>query len=175
MAGGGGDGYELLASVIHALRAAGEQRRFDCVLLGGPLMPPHHRKRVLELVAGDRRIRYVDFVDDVASYVAAADAIVSMGGYNSVCELLTAGKHAIVVPRSKPRREQLIRAEALSSRGHLRLVHPDELTPQRMLAEIEDVLDLPFPTGAPMPLDGLPAAAAALGELLTDARETVVA
>jgi predicted glycosyltransferase len=175
MAGGGGDGYELLASVVHAMRAAGEQRRYDCVLLGGPLMPPDHRKRVLEMVASDRRIRYVDFVDDVASYVAAADAIVSMGGYNSVCELLTAGKPAIVVPRIKPRREQLIRAEALSHLGHLRLVHPDDLTPQRMLAEIEAVIDSPFPTARPMPLDGLPGAAAALDELLTDARETVVA
>jgi predicted glycosyltransferase len=171
MAGGGGDGYELLSSVVRAMRAAGEQRRFDCVLLGGPLMPPEHRKRVLELVASDRRIRYVDFVEDVASYVAAADAIVSMGGYNSVCELLTAGKPAIVVPRIKPRREQLIRAEALSALGHVRLVHPDELTPQRMLAEIEAVIGRPFPTVLPMPLDGLPGAAAALDELLTAARD----
>jgi predicted glycosyltransferase len=175
MAGGGGDGYELLAAVVNAIRAAGDERRFDCVLLGGPLMPPDHRKRVLELVARDSSIRYIDFVEDVASYVAAADAIVSMGGYNSVCELLTAGKRAIVVPRIKPRREQLIRAEALSARGLLELVHPDELTPERMLAEIDAVLDRPLPTGRPVPLDGLPGAAAAIDELLSDAHHAVIA
>jgi predicted glycosyltransferase len=166
MAGGGGDGYELLRAVVEALQLRGDRDRFDCVLLGGPLMPAEDRRRVLALAAGDGSIRYIDFVDDVASYVAAADVIVSMGGYNSVCELLSAGKAAIVVPRITPRREQLIRAEALSRRGLLRMLHPDLLTGERVLTEIDDLLEQPHENVAQMPLDGLPAAAAAIDELL---------
>ena len=166
MAGGGGDGYELLRTVVEAIRLRGDRRRFDCLLLGGPLMPADDRRRVLELAAAERSIRYVDFVDDVASYVAAADVVVSMGGYNSVCELLSAGKTGLVVPRIAPRREQLIRAEALSKRGLLRLIHPAALNARRVLDEIERLLDEPNGNGASMPMDGLPAAATEINELL---------
>jgi len=141
MAGGGEDGYELLHAVADAIRLSGDRRRFECLLLGGPLMPPGDRRRVLALAEAEPSIRYVDFVDDVASYVAAADVVVSMGGYNSVCELLSARKAAIIVPRIAPRREQLIRAELLSLRGLVRMLHPEDLTPERMLEEIRHVLD----------------------------------
>jgi predicted glycosyltransferase len=166
MAGGGGDGYNLLRAVVDATRLGGDGCRFACLLLGGPLMPADHRRRVLELAATADSIHYVDFVDDVASYVAAADVVVSMCGYNSVCELLSAGKSALVVPRITPRREQLIRAELLSERGLLRLLHPDRLDGRRVLDEIHRLLDEPNGHGPRMPLDGLPAAAAALDELL---------
>ena len=164
MAGGGGDGYALLRAVARASRRNGSRPDYDLLLLGGPLMPREDRRKVLAIAAGDPAIRYLDFTEDVASYVAAADAIVSMGGYNSVCELLSAGKCALVVPRIRPRREQLIRAEALSRLGVLRMLHPGELTATRVRAEIEQLLERP---GAErMPLDGLPAAAAAIDELL---------
>jgi predicted glycosyltransferase len=164
MAGGGGDGHDLLRAVVEASRGNGAGPPYDLLLLGGPLMPPEDRARVLALAADDASIRYLDFVDDVASYVAAADAIVSMGGYNSVCELLSAGKSAVVVPRIEPRREQLIRAEALSRWGVLRFLHPEELTAPRVSAEIDHLLA--HPRARRMPLDGLPAAAAAIEELL---------
>jgi predicted glycosyltransferase len=166
MAGGGGDGYELLRAVVEALRMCPDRQRFDCILLGGPLMPDEDRRRVVELVDSTECVRYLDFVSDVASYVAAADAVVSMGGYNSVCELLSAGKTALVVPRIAPRREQLIRAEALGRRGLLRWLHPDQLGARRMLAEIEALLAASSADLPRLPLDGLAAAAAAVDELL---------
>jgi predicted glycosyltransferase len=166
MAGGGGDGYRLLRAVVEAIRLRGRRGRFDCLLLGGPLMPPEDRRRVLALTASETSIRYIDFVEDVASYVAAADIVVSMGGYNSICELLSAGKSAIVVPRTKPRREQLIRAEALSRLGLLRVIPPERLTGRRVLSEIDRLLDWSAPGRARIPLDGLSGAAVAIEELL---------
>jgi len=71
-----------------------------------------------------------------------------------------------VVPRTSPRREQLIRAEALSRRGLLRMLRPDELTPARVRREIDAQLEHPPREDAPMPLDGLSGAAAAIDELL---------
>jgi predicted glycosyltransferase len=174
MAGGGGDGCHLLSAVVDAIRLRGDRGRFDCLLLGGPLMPPEDRGRVLAMAAGETSIRYIDFVEDVASYVAAADIVVSMGGYNSVCELLSAGKAAIVVPRTAPRREQLIRAEALSRRGLLRMIHPELLTGERVLDEIDRLLDWPTPQAAGLPLDGLSGAARAIDELLATERSFVV-
>jgi predicted glycosyltransferase len=174
MAGGGGDGRQLLGAVLEAIALRSDGPDFNCVLVGGPLMPPHDR-RVLEFAAERPFVRYVDFVEDVGSYVAAADVVVSMGGYNSVTEVLAAQKSAIIVPRISPRREQLIRAEALSRRGLLRMIHPAELTPRRLLAEMERCLELPEELRRrPMPRT-LAAAPADLDALLVEPRLASVA
>jgi predicted glycosyltransferase len=164
MAGGGEDGYELLRAVLEALRVGRNGCGFEPVLVGGPLMPPHHRAEVLEH-ARDRSIRYIDFVDDVASYVEAADVVVSMGGYNSVCELLSLRTPALIVPRVWPRREQLMRAQALSQFDLLHWLDPSELAPGRLLREMSRLLDDP-PRPARLAMNGLAAAADAVDELL---------
>lgn len=52
-----------------------------------------------------------------------------MGGYNSVCEVLSLGRPALIVPRVRPRAEQVIRAERLAAQGLIGMLHPDELSP----------------------------------------------
>jgi predicted glycosyltransferase len=59
----------------------------------------------------------------------AAERVVTMGGYNSVCEALSYGVRSLVVPRVRPRREQLVRAEHFAKLGLLEMLHPDELSP----------------------------------------------
>jgi predicted glycosyltransferase len=137
-------------------------------------MPDAHRRHVLELARG-HSVDCVDFVDDAASYVQAADVVVSMGGYNSVCELLSLGKAALVVPRVRPRREQLIRARLLSRLGLLRMIDPGELSPERVLGEMNALLANPHPPPR-LPMRGLPSAADAVDELLlTEARPLTAA
>jgi predicted glycosyltransferase len=60
-----------------------------------------------------------------------------MGGYNTITQTLAAGAPVICVPRVKPRREQLVRAEAFDRLGFLRYLLPGELSPARLRAEIE--------------------------------------
>jgi predicted glycosyltransferase len=43
---------------------------------------------------------------------AAADIVVSMGGYNTLCEIVGQGTLSLVIPRETPRQEQIIRARA---------------------------------------------------------------
>ena len=164
MAGGGGDGFPLLRSAL-AAAALAEDGRLSLLLVGGPLMPEEDRRRIHELAAERRSVTYVEFAEDLGRYLASADAVVSMGGYNSVCELLSSARPALIVPRVKPRREQLIRAEALASRGLVRMLHPDDLTPERLLDEIEELVDL-APPPATITMDGLANAAAELDDLL---------
>jgi predicted glycosyltransferase len=166
MAGGGGDGYKLLRAVVEALGLARDKSQFQCLLVGGPLMPRDDRRRVVEIARTQPSVRYIDFVEDMASYVAAADAVVSMGGYNSVCELLSLGKRALIVPRVHPRKEQLIRAQALGARGFLRMIDPAELSPRLLFDEISQLLDDRTPVGASLPMDGLVGAAAEIGAQL---------
>ena len=64
--------------------------------------------------------------------------------------------------------EQLIRAEALSERGFFRTIHPDDLTPARLIAEIDDLLGRVNGDAGDVNLNGLPAAAAELEAALYD-------
>jgi predicted glycosyltransferase len=164
MAGGGEDGYELLRTALDAVELQQNGSSFEWLLLGGPMLPQGHRRRLLARVRG-RSVVYDDFVDDVESYLQAADVVVSMGGYNSVCELLSLGRPALIVPRVWPRREQLIRAQALSRLGLLRWLDPSDLEPERLLHEMSRLVEDP-PQPGQLPMNGLAAAADAVEELL---------
>ena len=107
-------------------------------------------------------------VDDLAELVAAADAVVSMAGYNTVCEILGSGRPAVVVPRVELIREQLMRAEAMRRRGLLRMIHPDDLTPARLLREVIDLLEQPPRAGCPLNMGGASAFVEELAALAGD-------
>jgi predicted glycosyltransferase len=169
--GGGGDGYPLLATMAEALRPGARAADFDCLLVGGPLLPAADRQRLRALLPDDERVRFLDVVDDLRPYVAAAGVVVARGGYNTVCEILSFDRPALLAPRapiggSGRITEQLIRARALSERGLVRMIHPDELTPERLLGEINGLIAAPPSPSATVSLDGLPAVAEELAALL---------
>jgi predicted glycosyltransferase len=165
-AGGGDDGYAVLRAMQGALHLQGESASFDCLLVTGPLMSAADRRALRRDAPVCSTFHYQEFVHVMLDYVAAADVVVSMGGYNSVCEILSARRPAIIVPRVEPRREQLIRAEAMSRRGLVRVLHPTELTPDRLLREILELLERPPRRGAMPAMDGLAGAADALEAVL---------
>jgi predicted glycosyltransferase len=165
--GGGGDGVELLEAVLRGLQHS--NGGFETLVVAGPLMPTQQRERLAKLADSCSLVQLVSFVDDLQSTIAAADVVVSMGGYNSICEILSGERPAVIVPRVAPRREQLIRAEALSERGVVRTIHPHDLTPARIIAEIEELLAQASGDPGDLNLNGLPAAAAELEAVLHEA------
>jgi predicted glycosyltransferase len=80
------------------------------------------------------------FVPDLQSWLGAADAVVCMGGYNTVSEVLVRGTPAVCVPRTVPRSEQLIRARALGSLGLLQVVEPERLNGATLRREVDVAL-----------------------------------
>jgi predicted glycosyltransferase len=169
-AGGGGDGRDLLCAMLEALRGSSVPLGFDSLFITGPLMPEDHREQLRALVDGRHSVRFLDVVWDLTNYIGAADAVVSMGGHNSVSEILSFNRPALICPRVAPRREQFRRAEALSERGLVRMIHPDDLAPGRLLAEVEILLANPAPRTARLAMEGLPAIGAALGAALPTRR-----
>jgi predicted glycosyltransferase len=163
-AGGGGDGEHVLQALLDGMRMR-PAVPFDTFVVPGPLMDPQARRRLERRIPRGARVGFADFVEDLGGYVAAADAVVSMGGYNAVCEILSFARPAVIVPRVAPRKEQLIRAELLSRRGVVRMIHPGELTPRRLLDDVNALLREPCATPA-VELDGLPAVAEALEAVL---------
>ena len=110
--GGGGDGFKVMDSFLTMLEDGRKPPPFRTVMITGPFMPNKERK---EVMARARRlqIRSHRFCRRMERMIGAADLVVSMGGYNTVCEILAQGKVSLIIPREEPRREQLIRAQVL--------------------------------------------------------------
>lgn len=128
LVGGGQDG-EVLAEAF----ALAELPPDACgVIVTGPFMSAPAQERLAQAAAKNPRLRVVKFIIEPTRLVARADRVVGMGGYNTVCEVLSFGKRALIVPRIKPRREQIIRAERLRDLGLIDMLAIDELNPQRL-------------------------------------------
>ena len=144
--GGGADGGPLVEASIQALTRLPEIR--SRVVLG-PDFPHDVESRVRR--AAPLRIVVERFVPDLERHIARADLVISMAGYNTVCEILGSGCRALLAPRSHPRREQLIRAERLAARGRATLLGPADLEPRRLAERIESSLAEPRYPAVPQP------------------------
>ncbi|MDQ1664418.1 MAG: hypothetical protein QOH75_449, partial [Actinomycetota bacterium] len=83
-------------------------------------------------------------------------AAVTMGGYNTVCEMLAYRIPTLVVPRVRPRLEQLVRADRLAELGLLDVLHPDVVTPDRLTSWLHGVEGRSRGTGRPdIDIDGI--------------------
>ncbi|MBH0203523.1 MAG: glycosyltransferase [Nitrospira sp.] len=145
--GGGDDGYPLLKTYVTMLKKRFGSKRpaFDTLLVTGPLMDSRKRLRLQEAANADLALTVTDFTPRLYEYLTAADLVVSMGGYNTIVEILASNQRGIIVPRIHPRLEQCIRAERLEAKGLLDMIHPTKLTPNTLFQAITRSLQGPRP------------------------------
>lgn len=151
LVGGGQDGAALAEAFARSEFPAGHQG----VLITGPYMTAS-RRRALDQIARQRPdLTVIGFTARTDEFIASAAATVTMGGYNSVCELLAARCPALVVPRIIPRMEQAVRADALSQLGWIDSLHPEELAPAPISAWLARAVSGPRRVLHRIDLDGL--------------------
>ncbi|MDQ6751959.1 MAG: hypothetical protein M3017_00750 [Actinomycetota bacterium] len=121
--GGGSDGFALASLAASTPLPAGLAH----LIVAGPQMPEDKLDGLRSLATEGTNV--VSTVDDVVSHMRRASAVVSMGGYNSVCEIMSTNVPALIVPRSHSRAEQLIRARSLADAGYVDWRHISALTP----------------------------------------------
>jgi predicted glycosyltransferase len=153
--GGGEDGTELIETYLDGLIALPRSVALRTTVVFGPQMPAASRDRLLARFGALADVTFVDFDADLSARYASADLVVSMAGYNTVCELLSCAARAVLVPRARPVGEQLLRARLLAARGLFDVVEPEDLQPERLMATVLQRLQQP-PVSAPVDLDGLP-------------------
>jgi predicted glycosyltransferase len=140
--GGGGDGYNLVKTYLQGLSQMTSQLPIKTLIFSGPEMPLSQRKEFAETIEQlNLPVQISEFSDDIASYMDAADTVVCMGGYNTICEVLSLSKKAVVVPRVKPVQEQWIRAKGMSDFGLFKAIHPDDLTPDLLMDAVLEQVD----------------------------------
>lgn len=155
--GGGGDGSELIDDVINAY-AYDKTLTHKAFVVLGPYMPAEQRERLLNKAAPIPHLEIIQFDNRMEDLVAGAKAVVSMGGYNTVCEIFSFDKPALIVPRVVPREEQLIRASRAKELGLLDMLLPEEAENPQHMAEALKALPHRQPPSANsqnLQLDGL--------------------
>lgn len=123
--GGGGDGVAMVDWVLRAYES-GEALPLPALLVLGPFMPHGARDDFIERCKGIERVNAITFDSRLEVLMANANCVASMAGYNTFCEILSYDKPALIVPRTEPRKEQLIRANRAEELGLLKVLTPDE-------------------------------------------------
>ncbi len=121
--GGGSDGYALARMAAAAPVPAG----LGHLIVAGPQMPADALDELRRRATPG--VEIVSTVDDVVFHLRHALAVVSMGGYNTVCEIMSTSVPALIVPRNQSRAEQRIRAISLANAGYLEQHEISNLTP----------------------------------------------
>lgn len=156
-AGGGGDGAPLMTSVL-AGHARDQDRQLPLVLVLGPFMRTGDRDEIRAMASTLPSVHLIDFHPQTELLLSQAAGVVSMAGYNTFCEILSLDKPALLVPRVKPRQEQLIRAKRAAELGLVATLMPDQAAdPDVMSAHLRALPDRTRPreAGAGQMLMGL--------------------
>jgi predicted glycosyltransferase len=165
--GGGHDGFRLLEGVLEAV--ALEPLPCPTVVISGPLMAKPQIQRLRRLATGvDAQV--IEFRGDMDRVLAGARAVVGMAGYNTVAEVMRARRPGLLVPRTRPSQEQLVRARTVAEHDSYEMLHPDDLTPERMREALGRLLDLPRPVAPPDEFEGADRAARILSALADEPR-----
>jgi predicted glycosyltransferase len=133
--GGGEDGFPVLEAFLQASEGAG----WNALAVAGPHCPVD-RFEALRSAAEASGGQAWHAVADLPSLLMSTDAVVCMGGYNTLIEALASGATTVCVPRTEPRTEQLIRARAFERRSLLHMLDPEDVSAAGMRRTIDDAL-----------------------------------
>ena len=156
-AGGGGDGDVLIDWVLTAYETEMKIPHPALIVLG-PFMHTDHQESFLARIEKLESVSAMTFSSHIEHLMEKAVGVVAMGGYNTFCEILSFDKPSIIVPRTKPRLEQYIRAGRAQELGLLSMLNYDnEADPKTMATALCQLTQQNPPSEIILPglLDGL--------------------
>jgi predicted glycosyltransferase len=136
-AGGGAVGNTLIRAALEAAKSIATPLSF--ALITGPNLPQSD----FDAISADApdHVSVYRFRPDFASLLAGAKLSVSQAGYNTVCDILRAGCHPLLIPfTAGGETEQTVRAERLEKLGLAHVLTEENLSPETMLLAIEQAL-----------------------------------
>jgi predicted glycosyltransferase len=140
--GGGGDGYPVMDNYLSMLERNGRMCSFKSILITGPFMPKNKRSDVFKRAKKLGAIVF-HFYRQMEKILAAADLVISMGGYNTLCELMSQKTVSLLIPRETPRMEQTIRARCFKDRDLVDYIPWNSLSPEILSQKVSHLLENP--------------------------------
>ena len=142
--GGGGDGLPVIDTFLTMLEERKGRTPFSSIIITGPFMPKQHRKSIFKR-SHKLGIKTFHFHRPMEKILSAADLVISMGGYNTLCEILSQKRLSLVIPRETPRKEQLIRAQVFKAQHLVDFIPWHDLSTQRLWQKVNRLLEEPQP------------------------------
>jgi predicted glycosyltransferase len=164
--GGGGDGSRMIQAYLEGLSNLPRNVALRSTVVFGPQMSAAAQSSLIDKFGYLTDVEFREFEAELAPLYAESDLVVSMAGYNTVCELLSSGCNAILVPRAEPVKEQLIRARLLAAEGLFEMLEPDELSPEILIGKVLESLKPTVNPPIRFDLQGLPRIRERIRELL---------
>jgi predicted glycosyltransferase len=135
--------YEFLTAVMRAAILLERRIPHYFHIFAGPLVPAetYADLEALALAAGNVQLRR--YTPGLGIHMKHAALSLSMAGYNTVMDIISAGVPALVLPAtSHENREQPMRAAALEKLGVVEILRPEDLKPERLAGEIVRALEI---------------------------------
>jgi predicted glycosyltransferase len=155
--GGGGDGEDVIDWVLRAYENDRKQP-YPALLVLGPFMHSDRQAEFLHRAAQLDNVEAITFDAQLETLMDRAIGVVAMGGYNTFCEILSFDKRSLIIPRTKPRMEQYLRAAKAKELGLSSMLEDDGLRDWKAMATALRQLPqqaLPSEVVVPGLLDGL--------------------
>ena len=155
--GGGGDGEDVIDWVLRAYEHD-KALPHPALLVLGPFMHSDRQAEFIQRANKLDNVEAITFDAQIEHLMARAVGVVAMGGYNTFCEILSFDKRAVIVPRTKPRMEQYIRAKRAEELGLSAMLEDDGTRDWRRMATALRQLPqqaLPSEVVVPGLMDGL--------------------
>lgn len=155
--GGGGDGEAMVDWVMRAYEMQDKQPHPALIVLG-PFMPQEKQSEFMDRAATLPDVEVITFDAHLESLMDNAIGVVAMGGYNTFCEIMSFDKRALIVPRTRPRREQQIRASRFMELGLVSMLDDAKSDDTKIMATaLRHLPQQPKPSEVVVPglMDGL--------------------
>ncbi len=166
-------GHELLESTLQAAAILEGKLPHKFQVFAGPLMPEEVYLRLSLVAAGQGNVTFTRYTHDLPAWLRHGDLSISMGGYNTVMDVLSTGVRSLVYPvTGNSDEEQSMRAAKLAARGALGLLEKDEIRPEILAKKIQIALNAQ-PAGICLNVNGAANSALLLKKYLALRDETV--
>ena len=155
--GGGGDGEDVVDWVLRAYENDPHQP-YPALLVLGPFMHQDRQSDFLQRAAKLDNVEAITFDAQMEHLMSRAIGVVAMGGYNTFCEILSFDKRALIIPRTRPRMEQYLRATRAKEYGLVSMLEDDgERDWKQMATALRQVPQQALPSQVVVPglMDGL--------------------
>ena len=144
--GGGDDGMAVLDWVLTAYEQD-PKIPLAAVIVTGPFMASDQQRHFRARAERLGRIEVLTFDAHLELLMEGAAGVVAMAGYNTFCEILSFDKRAILIPRVRPRREQVLRAMRAAALELAHTLDPEKPhDPAIMIAALRALHRQPLPS-----------------------------
>ena len=142
--GGGRVGHELIQVAISASELLEIPSQMHIVT--GPHCPDEIFSDIQQRITGKPEITLERFTPNFPALLRQADLSISMAGYNTCMDILSAGVRAIMYPfTGNNNLEQTIRAVKLEKLGRVKVIQSNLLEPRHLAKTIQKSLQTPVP------------------------------